>query len=607
MNKTKILLILIVLISNLLFSGALILTLNGIYDEAGNIIKSGNFNDLLFDGKSVYYILSDGIYTLDGRTKIDIKSAQKIGLNYVTDGIKVYKIENGSAKAVDTIPRNVKNIYVKDDYIIGLENGQLVCYYQGKVMWSMETPATSFKVSGNYLAAFGTQTMLFNISNPQYLKFERNYNKRYIDYAYFFEYHAFSDGAKIYIYKGASMLSTTFPYRGPLFSDLQNLYSGNLMVTSDMIQKDLKITAKTLVPFSLSGTTNVAAQEEKMPSSTVSQKNQESTPSTQAEQKQIEPEVFKPTEEVYTTKTLKMFELVWKVLLNDDISGKPAVKGDNLYIPTLKGTVVNISQGKIVWTFKAGFVIVGHVTIGNNVYAVSWDDTIYALNEDGVLNWKIKLDGDISQGPAWDGYYLYVVTDNGTVYVIRDDVKSAKITNTYKTAAYPILPPSVSLAGKIFVIDGFGNLWKDKSTVGYIGKLKNLPILYENYYLTQELGFSLIDEVGVLHQFIPLEKETQILKGKANFITVNDIIVDAVLGKEYIYALSNSGKLYVIGRDTKKVVFTDNIPNAKYLSLSNKNLYVFGKEVRCYFVNDNPSGLWNSLYANQFNWNSAVK
>lgn len=595
---------------SLLFSGALVLTSNGIFDEAGNQLKSGSYADILFDGKNVYYILQDGIYTLDGRTKIDIKGAQKVGTNYVVSSSKLYKIENGNALAIDTVPSNLKNIYVKDGYIIGLDKGQIVCYYQGKVVWSMSGSFKDFKVSGNYLAAFGSQTMLFNISNPQYLKFERIY-PAYRDYAYFFEYHAFSDGTKIYIYKGASRLSTTFPYRGPLFSDGENLYSGNLMITSNMFQKDLKISVKSLAAFP-----TTAQSETKETTPTIStaqtkeqeeQKTSQTASEAQAKPQQEEENVVKPTEAKETPKTPKLFDLVWKVMLNDEISGKPAVKVDELYIPTLKGSIIKISNGKIEWTYRTGFVILGHVTIGNNIYAVSWDDTVYALNDRGTLNWKLKLDSDISQGPAWDGYNLYVVTDNGTVYIIKDDVKSAKITSNYKTSSYPIIPPSISLAGKIFVVDALGNLWRDKSTLGFIGKVKNLPIAYENYYTSHELGFTLIDELGITFSFVPLENSTQIIKGKSIFITVNDVIVDAVLGKEYIYAISSSKKLYVIGRDTKKIVFTDTIPGGKYVSLSNNYLYVFGNEVRCYYVKDNPSGLWNSLYANPLNWNSAVK
>jgi len=604
----------------ILFSGALILTSNSIVDEAGNLLKSGVFTDLLFDGKNVYYIMQDGIYTLDGKTKIDIKNAQRVGNNYVLSSSKVYRISNASAIAIATVGSGVQNIYVKDDFVLGIEKGQVTCYYEGKVVWSMGTPVNSFKVSGNYLAAFGAQTLLINISNPQYLKLERIY-PQFKDYAYFSEYHAFSDGTKIYIYKGASRLSTTFSYKGPLYSDGENLYSGNLMITGDMLQRDLKFSVKSLVPFPL-GTDAVATkvetlttqeqaprqtQTEVAPHSDQKVQTTQQQQQTSQESKEEQTNIVKPSESKPTQKTPKLFELVWKVLLNDQISGKPAIKGEQLYIPLLKGAVMNISSGKIDWTFKTGFVVVGHVTVGNNIYVTSWDDTVYAISENGTLNWKLKLDSDISQGPAWDGYNLYVLTDNGTVYVIRDEIKSAKIVSSYKTASYPVLPPSVSLAGKVYVIDGLGNLWKDKSSSGYVGKVKNLPILYENHYVTQELGFTLIDELGITYQFIPLEKETQIVKGKNLFVTINDQIVDAVLGKEYLYALGNSGKLYVIDKDTKKTVFTDSISGGKYIGLSNGYLYVFGKEVRCYYTNDNPTGFWNSIYANQFNWNSAVK
>lgn len=608
-------LLLVIFYFEVLFSGAIILTKDNIVDEVGNPFKSGSFVDLLFDGKNGYYITQDGIYPLfDNKTNIDIKNAQRVGLNYVLSGSKIYRILNNTATAIATVSSGLQNIYVKDDFVLGIEKWQVTCYYEGKVIWSLGTPVNSFKVSGNYLAAFGAQTLLINISNPQYLKLERMY-PQFKDYAYFSDYHAFSDGSKIYIYKGASRLSVTFPYKGPLFSDGVNLYSGNLMINANLTQKELKFDVRALVPIPSGSTTTTktettgssVGQDTITTQSIGTESYTQTTQQPSTESKEEQTSIIKPVEAKPTTKVLSRFELAWKVIINDQISGKPAIKGDKLYIPLLKGAVISISSGKIDWTYKTGFVVVGHVTVGNNVYVTSWDDTVYAINENGTLNWKLKLDSDISQGPAWDGYNLYVVTDNGTLYIIRDEIRSAKIVSSYKTASYPVLPPSISLAGKIYVIDGLGNLWRDKTTAGYVGKVKNLPILYENHYVTQELGFTLIDEVGINYQFIPLERETQIIKGKNLFVTISDQIVDAVLGKEFLYALGNSGKLYVVDKDSRKIVFNDTIPGGKYIGLSNGYLYVFGKEIRSYYMNDNPTGFWNSIYANQFNWNSAVK
>ncbi|MFN6991414.1 MAG: PQQ-binding-like beta-propeller repeat protein, partial [Fervidobacterium sp.] len=403
-------------------------------------------------------------------------------------------------------------------------------------------------------------------------------------------------------------------------SDGENLYSGNLFITPEMVQKEMKFQVKSLVPFSTDSLDSIAIttgkHESTISSTTSAPSNAASsgatTTASTSTQKDTESEktgvnVIVPTESLAKQKVPKIFDIVWTSVLNDQISGKPAIKGEELYIPTLKGSIINMLDGKIKWTYRTGFVIFGHITVGNGIYAVSWDDTVYSINENGELNWKLKLDSDISQGPAWDGYYLYVVTDNGTVYTIKDNIKSAKIENTYKTAAYPVIPPSVSLAGKIFVVDGLGNLWKDKSVNSFIGKVRNMPILYENYLSAPELGFTLIDEVGIAYQFVPLDKETQIVKGKTAFRKINDLIVDAVLGKTRIYAVGSSGKIYVIDKESKKTLFSDTVPGAKYIGLSNNYLYVFGKEIRCYYVNDHPTGLWNSLYANQFNWNSAVK
>lgn len=605
----KLFLYTILFLPSLLFSGALIVSSNSLVDEAGNVIKSGTFSDVLYDGTQYYYIASDGIYTLDGKTKIDIRNAQRVGINYVTSANKVYKISNGKATTIGTVPSTLQSIVVKDDYIMGIDGSQVVCYDEGTIVWSMVVSAKTLKLSGDYLAALGTQSQLFNISNPKYVKLERTYPS-YKDYAFFSGYHAFSDGTKIYLYKGNSRLSSTFPYKGQLLSDGNNLYSGNIVITSDLIQKDQKFTAKSLVPVITNeeDTTTVAEVPDKIEETQPTVPSQ-STQSDTSVQSTPQPEisVVKPSEKTPTTKEPKLYELIWKVVINDEIFGKPAVKETTAYVPTLKGSVFSISSGKIQWTFKTSFVIVAHVTVGNNVYIVSWDDTVYAVNEKGQLSWKLKLDGDISQGPAWDGYYLYVVTDNGTMYTIKDLGKSGNITSSYRTASYPVIPPSVSLSGKIYVVDGVGNLWREKESTIFVGKIKNLPLVSENPYVSQQLGFALIDETGLSYEFVPMQKETQILRGKSAFLTISGQVNDAVMGKKNMYVLTDSGKFYVIDKESKKTLFTDTVQNGRYISLSNGYLFVFGDDARCYYVGDTPSGLWNSLYGNSLNWNSAIK
>ena len=104
-----------------------------------------------------------------------------------------------------------------------------------------------------------------------------------------------------------------------------------------------------------------------------------------------------------------------------------------------------------------------------------------------------------------------------------------------------------------------------------------------------------------------MQKETQILRGKSAFLTISGQVNDAVMGKKNMYVLTDSGKFYVIDKESKKTLFTDTVQNGRYISLSNGYLFVFGDDARCYYVGDTPSGLWNSLYGNSLNWNSAIK
>ncbi|AFG34981.1 PQQ-binding-like beta-propeller repeat protein [Fervidobacterium pennivorans subsp. shakshaketiis] len=599
------------LLATLLFSGALIVTTSGIVDEAGNVLKSVSALDVLFDGTQYYYVATDGIYSLDGTTKIDIRNSQRVGINYVLSNSKVYKIEKGAATSIGTVSSKMKSVYVVSDYIIGIESNQIVCYYAGNVVWSIPTDATFFKISEQYMAVFGSQTQLFNISNVRFVKLERVYPK-FSDYVYFAGYHVFSDGSKIYFYRGSARLSTTFPYKGTLFTDGKYLYSGNFLITADLVQKELKFTVKSLVPVATSEEEEetTVVQEPVTVQSPVQQSTTPSTSQKQSGEEQQQKEeitIVKPSESQQQPKTPKLYELLWKVVLNDSISGKPAVKGTVSYVPTTKGTVIAIDGGKIIWSYRTNFVITAHTTVGNHIYVGSWDDTIYALREDGTLAWKLSLDSDIAYGPAWDGYLLYVVTDKGTLYIIKDEGKTGTIKSSYKVGTYPSIPPSVSLSGKVYVVDGAGNLWRDKSIDSFAGKPKNLPIYLETPYVSKQVGFSLIDEYGNVYEFIPMKEGTVVFKEKNNFLTISAEITDAVLGKEKLYVIDSNGKFQVIDKNTKKVLFTDTVPNGKYISLSNGYLFVFGKEVRCYYVNDTPSGYWNSLYGNPMNWNSAVK
>jgi len=113
------------LFATLLFSGALIVTTSGIVDEAGNVLRSVSALDVLFDGMQYYYVTTDGIYSLDGKTKIDIKNAQRVGINYILSNSKVYKIEKGSATSIGTVSSKMKSVYVVSDYIIGTESNQI--------------------------------------------------------------------------------------------------------------------------------------------------------------------------------------------------------------------------------------------------------------------------------------------------------------------------------------------------------------------------------------------------------------------------------------------------------------------------------------------------
>lgn len=575
--------------------GLFVLTTDDILDETGRSLRRGNFRGLLFDGRDYYYLTSDGVFFSDGRLLTNLREAEQVGLNYVLSQNKVFKIAEGKLVSIGSVPPTMRSIVVKNDHIIGLDQGQIVCSYAGGTVWTIVTPATALKLSGDYLAAFAEQTQLFNVSNIKFPKLERFYPK-YSDYAFFSGYHAFSDGSRIYIFRGGTRQGDTYTYRGPLQSDGRHLYSGNTLIGPDLVQRSLNFNVRLVIP---------TGREPRFVTGQVVPAEQAGTPTVVQGSQQEQP---RPIVEELSPPRQEIFSVTWRVLLNDEIMGRPAVKGKTAFLATLKGTVMAISQGKVLWTYRIGFVVMGHVTVGRNVYVVSWDDTLYALGEDGTLRWKLKLDSDISQGPAWDGYYVYLATDSGTVYVVRDNQSSGVINSTFKTGTMPSTPPTVSLSGRIFVVDGLGNLWRDKAVLRHVGKVRNVAVAFETPYEGAQLGFTLVEENGALLRIVPLERETHIMRDNTVYMTFNEEIVDAVLGRRFLYILTQSGKLHIVERASRRILFTDTLQKAKFLSLSEGCLFVFGREVVCYNVGDDtPAGLWSSMFANPMNWNVATK
>ncbi len=606
MKKTLAFLLLFVATIQIL-AGYYFVTNTGVVDEDGKEVLKGTLSAVFSDGKIYYAVAQDGVYTLDAETKIELKNPVYLNNNYVLSQNVVYKIENSKAVNVGNVSSKIQSIVVRNDHIIGVENNSVICYYSNRLVWSMENiKATKVSISENYLAVFSSQTQVFDITNPKIPKLFGTFPS-FKEYAYFSGYHAFSDGSKIYLYKGVVRQSVTFNYKGTLISDGKNLFSGNIVIDSSLKQSDLSFTAKSLV--------FVAREEPQpqppvVPTTTVAQTTtteQSATSTTESKPIIQEPVKVTPEQKPVTPPKPKRWDLVWKLVINDEISGKPAVKDNVLYIPTLRGTMYAVKEGKTIWTFKASFVVVGNVTVGKNVYLTSWDDTVYAINEQGKLVWSLKLNDDLSQGVAWDGLYMYAVTDSGDVYVIQDSGVSGVIKKNYKIGSYPVVPPSISLSGKVFIVDGTGTLWQDSSRGELIGKVANLPIISERVIENSGMGFSLIDEVSIVYKFVPTVSETKVFRLEYPFLIIEGRVRDAVVGKENIYILNDKGTVFVYNKVSKNLVTKFTVPGAKYISAWKDYIYVFGSEIHCYYVDEEFTGFWYSIYGNSMNWNSAIR
>jgi len=99
-----------------------------------------------------------------------------------------------------------------------------------------------------------------------------------------------------------------------------------------------------------------------------------------------------------------------------------AAEGEDIYVPTLAGSLYRLNEElETVWQFEAaeGALAARPLTVGNLVYAGSWDNKLYAIDAaTGEERWHIEADNWFWSEPVVSEGALYAASLDGKVYAV---------------------------------------------------------------------------------------------------------------------------------------------------------------------------------------------
>ncbi|ACJ74691.1 hypothetical protein H17ap60334_08915 [Thermosipho africanus H17ap60334] len=548
----KLLSILFVFLTLLLFSQIYFLTDGGIYKSTDKILD-GKFKDICFLDNKIYAIYNDSIVDIFTKKEIYIESPIYIGEGYFLSNNRLYKFENGKLELIRIIS-NLEHPFVYKDIIFGINMGNVVALDNGKIVWSLSPnngKIHKIRIANGKLAVFSSSDLsIFDIENPKFPKFIKKFNIA-DDYVYN-GYHVILKNNLLQFYDENNKLIFSKNVNGnKIITDGENIIVGNYLIT-----KDFNVTT---YPFKIIAFINVSHEIN------------------------------------FADNKVK---LLWQVNLDQEITSKPVAKDGTLYVAATNGKIFKIEDGKITWNYTLPFIVTGHLTLNNDGLLVTcWDDYVYQFDFNGNLMWKVELDSDLTLGAAFDGQIIYVVSDNGILYEIKD----GKILNHYDVGKWPISGPFVSLSGSVYIVDGMGYIWKNNKKDKFVGNVKNLAFSLENPQIPPENSFMLLDILNNRYTF----KENNIYKNDNLILSLDENIQDGIVGNKFLYVLSSGNKLYVIDLKNYNIVYNNFFENSKFLVMDNiGNLFIIGKNIYALSTNDMPSDSWYSIYKNNLNSSS---
>lgn len=224
------------------------------------------------------------------------------------------------------------------------------------------------------------------------------------------------------------------------------------------------------------------------------------------------------------------------------------VVGDLILAPSVDNTLYALNtDGRLQWKFTASNDIwASPVSDGSRVYAASMDRSIYALNlKDGSLAWSVQLGTAILSTPALvEGGMLYVSTLGNEVAAV--DASGGAVVWTFTTADHVWASPVVN-DGTVFVGDVGKNFYAlDAKTGAEVWRKELTGAVYAAAALTPESLIIATDSGDLLaYSFAGEKLWSQRINGKLYSTPVlldGKVFVGVKDGEKVLYAYDVTGK-----------------------------------------------------------------
>lgn len=181
----------------------------------------------------------------------------------------------------------------------------------------------------------------------------------------------------------------------------------------------------------------------------------------------------------------------WEKDLSIITYSNPTADIDNIYIPTVKGEIIKISQenGEIVSKYKVskGFES-GLCMNEGNLFIGDIEGIFYSINKaNGIINWTFESGYKIVQTPGVDNNFVYTGNLNGDLFSI--DKKSGEVNWKYESngliTASPLIFENIlfqpNMLKSFEILDiSTGNL---VTKINFDLKCRTTPLFYKNHIL----------------------------------------------------------------------------------------------------------------------------
>ncbi len=116
-------------------------------------------------------------------------------------------------------------------------------------------------------------------------------------------------------------------------------------------------------------------------------------------------------------------DLLWKFKTGDAIDSSPAIGPDEtIYVGSNDGYLYAINpNGTLKWKYDVGGPVKSSPAIGTAGIYFGYGKYLYSVDFNGVLRWKYNIGSIESSSPAIRNDIIYVLSEDSTLYAIRDN------------------------------------------------------------------------------------------------------------------------------------------------------------------------------------------